>query len=135
MKITRKLNESNILCDYGNDATTMVLASLCENHLPDECYEIENRYERENCSVHLFPCGLKFKHDRDYEIHYENLWLEVQRVIDWNENEDVTVDVDDESDADDAWTDAAIDYVFSCGVREDKVDEIVSKLRALCGMA
>ena len=134
MEFTRKLNESNILCDYGNDATTMVLARLCEDYLPEECYEIENRHERENCNVHLFPCGLEFEHDRDHEIHYENLWLDIQRAIDWNENEEITVDVEDESDADGAWTDAAIDYVFIRGIRDDRLDEIVAELRTTCGM-
>jgi len=137
--ITRKLSESDTLETYGNDATTMVLAGLCEECLPEECYTIRNRYDRANCSVRLFAAGSETPHgnDGEDEIYGENIWLQVQTAIDWDENAEISVEVDDdatESEIDEAWHDAAIDYVFAQGVRDDVHDSIVAALRKTCGV-
>ena len=133
--IKRKFGEfANLLADYGNDATNGVFAGLAEDFLPSQCYHTKNRYEIENVSTVLYGCD---DVQQQNPLCIESLWLDVQRAIDWDDGADITVTVADdadESDIEDAFHDAGIEYIYSRGIRESERDRLREAFRSLCGV-
>ena len=127
--VTRRMGDLGIDPGYYNEATDTLMAAWCEDNLPDGSYIVENRYDRCNCSCHLL--------DAEGEAVDCDFWLDFQRSVDWNDNDEITVEVAgdaDEADVAVELVDAAIDHIYDAEVREDAQDGLLAEARAYCGL-
>ena len=127
--VTRRIGELGIDPGYYNEATNGIMAGWCEINLPDECYSVENSNDPKNCICHLL--------DADGEDCTGDCGIEFQRALDWDDNDEISVDVPgdaDESDIEDALHEAAINHIYEADVREDEADNIIQLARRNCGI-